>query len=145
LIDAHDNNAAALSVVSTRVSQPFGLGRILRDTSGNIQGIVEEKDATDEQRQIQEINAAIYIADAIKLKNSLSEIGTDNAQQEKYLTDAVALLQNRQEPVTAFELEDAWLAAGINDRVQLSEIAAELNRRIVMKWQRAGVTIQDPS
>lgn len=145
LIDAHDESQACLSIVSTKVSHPFGFGRILRDADGRIQGIVEEKDATDEQRLIHEINAGIYIADAKKLKDSLSKIGTENAQQEKYLTDAVASLQSGQEPVVAFELEDSWLAAGINDRVQLSELATELNRRIVQKWQRAGVTIQDPA
>jgi bifunctional UDP-N-acetylglucosamine pyrophosphorylase/glucosamine-1-phosphate N-acetyltransferase len=105
---------------------------------------VEQKDASEEEREIQEVNAGVYIFDAQKLSTALTKVTTQNAQGEKYLTDVVGLLIASGESVSAHQIQDHWLVAGINDRVQLSEVGAELNRRIVQAWQRAGVTIQEP-
>lgn len=145
IVAEHDAQGSTLSVVSTTVKNPHGFGRILRDAQGSLDAIVEEKDADELQKAVHEINAGIYVANVDSLRNALLVVDTNNAQKEKYLTDAVKLIKRSGSRVEAFSLQDAWLAAGVNDRRQLSEVAAELNSRIIRKWQLAGVTIQDPN
>jgi len=144
LIDYHRGAGAALTLLSAVLDDPTGFGRILRDEAGAFTGIIEHKDASEHQLAIAEINAGVYVVDAAALREALAGIGTDNAQGEKYLTDAAAVLHQRGAKVDAVQVADHWLVAGINDRVQLSEVAAEFNARIVRHWQRQGVTIHDP-
>ena len=143
LVDLHRSRGNAGTLVSTVLENPTGYGRIVRDR-GELIGIVEQKDATEEERLIQEVNAGVYVFNAAKLSLALEKVTTQNAQGEKYLTDVIGLLISSGEPVSAHQITDNWLVAGINDRVQLSEVGAELNRRIVRAWQLAGVTITEP-
>lgn len=143
LVELHRSRGNAGTLVSTVLENPNGYGRIVRDR-GELIGIVEQKDATEDERLIQEVNAGVYVFSASKLASALSKVTTQNAQGEKYLTDVIGLLISSGEQVSAHQISDNWLVAGINDRVQLSEVGAELNRRIVRAWQLAGVTISEP-
>jgi bifunctional UDP-N-acetylglucosamine pyrophosphorylase/glucosamine-1-phosphate N-acetyltransferase len=130
LVELHRSKGNAGTLVSTHLDNPTGYGRIVRDR-GELVGIVEQKDASTEEREIQEVNAGVYIFDAQKLSHALTKVTTQNAQGEKYLTDVIGLLIASGESVSAHQIHDQWLVAGINDRVQLGEVGAELNRRIV--------------
>ncbi|MBK0418483.1 bifunctional UDP-N-acetylglucosamine diphosphorylase/glucosamine-1-phosphate N-acetyltransferase GlmU [Leucobacter sp. CSA1] len=145
LVRGHLEGARAMTLLSAIFENPTGLGRILRDGSGSVTGIVEEKDADEAQRRITEINGGIYVFARRALEQALSQIGTDNAQGEKYLTDAATRILAAGGAVEAVATDDPWLIAGVNDRAQLSDAGRELNRRIVRAHQRAGVTIQDPA
>lgn len=145
LIAEHDHSVNAMTVLSTKLPNPTGFGRIIRNRAGSFEAIVEEKDATAEQRAVTEINGGIYVFGAAEIRVALEEIGTENAQGEKYLTDAALRIQESGGRIEALAIDDDWLVAGINDRVQLADAGIELNRRIIERWQRAGVTVQDPS
>lgn len=144
LIAEHRDHPAAVTVLTTTVPDATGYGRILRTQDGEVIAIVEETDATPQQRAIREINAGIYAFDIAALRSALSRLSSDNAQHELYLTDAIAIVRADGHVVHARHIADHALVAGVNDRVQLSEMAAELNRRIVAAHQRAGVTVVDP-
>lgn len=144
LVRGHTDGGRAMTMLSAIFDNPTGLGRILRDTSGAVTGIVEEKDASDAERRVTEINGGVYVFARRALEQALAEITTENAQGEKYLTDAAARILSVGGAVEAVATDDPWLIAGVNDRAQLSEAGRELNRRIVLAHQRAGVTIQDP-
>jgi bifunctional UDP-N-acetylglucosamine pyrophosphorylase/glucosamine-1-phosphate N-acetyltransferase len=145
LIAAHSSETAAATVVTTTVPDPTGYGRILRTQDREVIGIVEEFDATPSQKAIGEVNAGVYAFDMEDLRSALDRLRPHNAQQELYLTDVISIIRQDGRIVRAKHVEDAALVAGINDRVQLAELAAELNRRIVAAHQRAGVTIVDPA
>ena len=145
LLDAHLEGGYSASVLSTFTEDPTGYGRIVRESDGSFSAIVEHKDATEDQLEIAEINAGIYVFDSTLLREVLAEIGSSNAQGEKYLTDVVGAALSRGKTVQALALEDFWQVAGINDRIQLAEVAAELNARICEAWMSAGVTILDPA
>ncbi len=145
LIDAHLSNGCVATILTAVLDDPSGYGRIVRTSDGSFLRIIEHRDATKKQLDIREVNAGVYVFDADHLRTALSRIGTHNAQGEKYLTDAAAELIQEGYDVQAIPVTDNWLVAGINDRVQLSEVGAELNRRICEAWQLAGVTILDPS
>ena len=145
LIDTHRSESAAVTVLTTTVPDSTGYGRILRTQDGEVIAIVEETDATPQQRAIREINAGIYAFDIAELRSALSRLSSNNAQNELYLTDVISIVRADGQVVQAKHVDDAALVAGVNDRVQLSELAAELNRRIVAAHQRAGVTIADPA
>jgi bifunctional UDP-N-acetylglucosamine pyrophosphorylase/glucosamine-1-phosphate N-acetyltransferase len=140
----HQAAQAAVSILSGVVDQPKGYGRIVRDDEGDVLAIVEEKDASDEQRAIREINSGILAFDHEFLSTSISRIGNDNAKGEYYLTDAVQLARDAGLTVTAFPVDDVWQTEGANDRAQLAALGRELNRRIVTRWMRDGVTVMDP-
>ncbi|MDN5963451.1 MAG: NTP transferase domain-containing protein [Actinomyces sp.] len=144
LVDLHEEGGNAVTVLTTRVPDPTGYGRIIRE-GGAVTAIVEQRDATPEQRAITEINAGIYAFDAAFLAEALDRVGTDNDQGEVYLTDVLAAAAPAGRRAGALELEDVWQAQGCNDRVQLAELGAELNRRICGAHMRAGVTIVDPT
>lgn len=143
--DAHRRAGASVSILSGIVEDPHGYGRIVRDAAGVVQAIVEEKDATDEQRTITEINSGILAFDAAFLATAIGRIGNDNANGEYYLTDTIALACADGLTVTAHPVDDALQTEGANDRAQLAELGRELNRRIVTRWMRAGVTVMDPA
>ena len=145
LLEAHLEGDFAASVLTAIVDDPTGYGRVIRSNDGKFLQIIEQSDADSEQLEISEVNAGIYVFDAQYLRAALANVGSHNAQGEKYLTDVAAELLNQGKKVQALAVSDNWLVAGINDRVQLSEVAAELNFRICEAWQRAGVTILDPA
>lgn len=145
LVAGHVEHARGMTLLSAISENPAGLGRILRESDGSMTGIVEEKDASDAQRRITEINGGIYVFARAALRRALDEIDTNNAQAEKYLTDAAARILEAGGVVDAVATDDPWLIAGVNDRAQLAEAGRELNRRIVLSHQRAGVTVVDPT
>src|SRR6516225_680106 len=118
--------------------------RILRTQDNEVMAIVEHTDATSSQREIREVNAGVYAFDIAALRSALSRLSSNNAQQELYLTDVIAILRGDGETVHARYVDDSALVAGVNNRVQLAELGAELNRRIVAAHQMSGVTIIDP-
>jgi bifunctional UDP-N-acetylglucosamine pyrophosphorylase/glucosamine-1-phosphate N-acetyltransferase len=141
--DFHLGSQHALSVLTGKVADPFGYGRVIRDDSG-VAAIVEEKDATPEQAAVDEINSGIFAFDAAFLDAALPRIGNDNAKGEYYLTDTVALARSDGRTVGAFVLDDVRQTEGANDRAQLAALAKEMNRRILDRWMRDGVTVMDP-
>jgi len=145
LFEAHTASGSAATVVTATLPDPFGYGRIIRAADGSVAGIVEQKDATAEQLEITEINSGLYAFDAMVLRKALAQVGTDNAQGEKYLTDVLGIVRAEGLRVSAHLVEDVWQTEGVNDRVQLARLGAELNRRIVERWMRAGVTVVDPA
>nr|WP_306766469.1 bifunctional UDP-N-acetylglucosamine diphosphorylase/glucosamine-1-phosphate N-acetyltransferase GlmU [Planctomonas deserti] len=145
LLEAHTLAGNALTLLSAVFEDPTGGGRIVRGSDGMFESIVEQKDASVEQLAIREVNAGIYVFAAPALRDALAGIGTDNAQREKYLTDAAAGIRAAGGGIEAVPVTDPWLVQGINDRVQLGDVARELNARIVRGWQLAGVTVQDPA
>ena len=145
LLETHLDAGLSATLLTTVLEDPTGYGRILRSNDGEFIEIVEQRDATEGQLEIDEVNAGVYVFDAAALRAALAKVGTHNAQGEKYLTDAAAEILRSGAKVQAIAIDDSWLVAGVNDRVQLSEVAAELNWRICESWQRAGVTILDPA
>ncbi|MFD2674305.1 bifunctional UDP-N-acetylglucosamine diphosphorylase/glucosamine-1-phosphate N-acetyltransferase GlmU [Gulosibacter bifidus] len=144
LIQTHRDDADDLTLLSAIYADPTGFGRIVRDDEGTFASIVEHKDATDAQREITEINAGVYVFTAASARSALAKIGMGNAQGEKYLTDAASVIKDDGGRIAAVAVTDPWLVQGINDRAQLGATARELNRRILEKWMREGVTIVDP-
>ncbi len=145
LLEAHAASGSAVTVITAVMRDPTGYGRILRAVDGSVSGIVEQRDGTDAQLEITEINSGLYAFDAVVLRKALAQVGTDNAQGEKYLTDVLGIARADGLRVSAHLIEDLWQTEGVNDRVQLARLGAELNRRIVERWMRAGVTVVDPA
>ena len=118
----HEAAQRAVSILSGLVDQPFGYGRVVRNAEGDVEAIVEEKDATDEQRAINEINSGILAFDAEFLLDALPRIGNDNAKGEYYLTDTVYLARQAGLHVGAHPIDDVWQTEGVNDRAQLAAL-----------------------
>ncbi|WP_342319398.1 bifunctional UDP-N-acetylglucosamine diphosphorylase/glucosamine-1-phosphate N-acetyltransferase GlmU [Corynebacterium mayonis] len=145
LIDAHVSASAAVTVLSLELEDPTGYGRIIRDGAGAVQAIVEEKDATAQQRRITEVNSGVFAFDAAVLRDALTRIDTKNAQGELYITDVVGIAHSDGKVVNAFTAPDARELAGVNDRLQLADAGKELNRRTVERAMRSGATVVDPA
>jgi len=146
LILAHHTDANAVTVLTMVLPDPTGYGRIVREAgTGQVAQIVEERDADDEQRAIAEVNSGVYVFDAALLRDVLGRLGRDNDQGEVYLTDVVALAHDDGGCVRALVTDDPVAVSGVNDRVQLAALRAELNTRIVDQWMRDGVTVWDPA
>jgi bifunctional UDP-N-acetylglucosamine pyrophosphorylase/glucosamine-1-phosphate N-acetyltransferase len=145
LLGKHRSQQAAVTVLTAEVPDPTGYGRILRDPDGMVNGIVEHRDANEVQQQITEINSGIYVFDGGALRAALSELAPLNDQGELYLSDVPALVRRAGKPVAALLIEDLWQTEGVNDRIQLSRMNAEVNRRILHRWMREGVTVVDPA
>lgn len=146
LLLAHHEDADAVTVLTTEVADPTGYGRVLREPgTGDVAGVVEEKDADDQQREIREINTSTYVFDAAVLRSALTRLGRDNAAGEVYLTDVLAIARGDGGRVRALRTDDTLSVEGVNDRVQLAVLRAELNRRILEDWMRSGVTVVDPA
>jgi bifunctional UDP-N-acetylglucosamine pyrophosphorylase/glucosamine-1-phosphate N-acetyltransferase len=148
LLDAHASSGAAATLLSADHPDPAGYGRIVRDADGLVERIVETKaagDATTEQLAITEVNASVYAFDAAALHDALARISTDNAQGELYLTDTVSILRGDGHAVGA-HIADAWeVVLGVNDRSQLADVRALLQRRILDAHMLAGVSVIDPA
>lgn len=145
LLAEHRAQRASVTVLTATIADPTGYGRIVRDADGHVAKIVEHRDADDATRTIAEINSGIYVFDSAILAAGLGQLDTDNVQGELYLTDVLAYARSTGGAVAAHRIADHWQTEGINDRVQLSAMNAELNRRILLNWMRAGVTIVDPA
>ena len=145
LIDTHRAASAAATVLSAILDDATGYGRIVRGSGGEVDRIVEQADATDDERAITEINSGTYVFSVAPLREQLALVGTKNAQGEKYLTDVVGLLRAAGSAVAAMPVPDGWRVSGVNDRVQLAEASRRMNELIVKRWQLAGVTIDDPA
>ncbi len=144
LMSAHDAAGSVFTVLTAEVDDPTGLGRIVRGEDGAPRAIVEERDATAEQRAIREVNAGVYVANAGTLRRVLAGIGSSNAQGEQYLTDALAPLVEGGAPTAAVRAEDPDDVLGCNDRRELAERRRTLNDRVLDELMRAGVTVVDP-
>ena len=144
-IAIHEANASSASVLTADMPDPFGYGRIIRDDNGGISHIVEERDATDEEREITEINTGVYLFDNAALRAACAKLSKDNSQGELYLTDVIALIKGANSVVLAIRSNDYTETLGINDRSQLAECTAVMRDRINDRWMKSGVTIVDPT
>ena len=145
LASVHEEAGHAVTVLTGEVADPFGYGRIVRDADRQVRAIVEEKDATDEERTIREVNSSIYAFDGDFLAEALTRVTNDNAKGEYYLTDVVAIARSDGRTVGAHVTPDVAQTEGANDRAQLASLAATLNTRTLDRWMRDGVTIVDPT
>jgi bifunctional UDP-N-acetylglucosamine pyrophosphorylase/glucosamine-1-phosphate N-acetyltransferase len=144
LVEEHLTAGSAFTVLTADVDDPTGLGRIVRDASGAVRAIVEERDATAEQRVIREINAGVYIGDAALLRRTLAALDADNDQGEQYVTDVLSLLVAEGAPVGGVRAEDPDDVLGCNDRRELAARRRTLNDRVLDELMRSGVTVVDP-
>jgi len=145
LVDAHGRAGDVLTVLTAEVADPTGLGRILRTAEGAVTAIVEERDATPEQRGIREVNAGVYVGDAAALRSALARIGADNDQGEQYLTDVLGLLVGDGAAVGGVRAEDPVDILGCNDRRELAARRRTLNDRVLDELMVSGVTVVDPA
>ena len=143
LLDKSIDNKEAATLLTAIYDDPFGYGRIIRDEGGNIEGIVEEKDATEEEKEISEINAGIYCFDIEALLEALKEIKPNNSQGEYYLTDVIEIIGSKGLKTGAVIVEDNTEILGVNDRMQLQMVTKILQHRINSELMRDGVTIED--
>ncbi len=144
LIDYHRSKSAAVTVLTAVLQNPHGYGRLLRDKDGGVLGIVEEKDASDEQRLVTEINSGIYCMDSAFLFENIDSLNCDNAQKELYLTDLVAIAVGKGDLCLAMPALDSDEIMGVNDRIQLAEASRILRGRINNRLMAAGVSMVDP-
>ncbi|HEV7920118.1 MAG TPA: bifunctional UDP-N-acetylglucosamine diphosphorylase/glucosamine-1-phosphate N-acetyltransferase GlmU [Thermoanaerobaculia bacterium] len=145
MIDEHERNGNALTLLTMKLAQPASYGRIVRDGDGGVMRIVEAKDATPEQKQIDEVNAGIYVFDAAPLLDNLRNLSTDNAQGEYYLTDVLGMLRKSGHRVGAVIVDDPVEALGVNSRADLANVEAEIQKRVVARLMAEGVTFRNPS
>ena len=144
LVAHHRETDAAATLLTTHLDDPTGYGRIVRDARGGVARIVEQADATDEERAITEVNPAIYCFRRSLLAPALRRLTPANAQGEYYLTDVIAVLRDAGHAVAAIAVDDPFECMGVNDRAQLALAEAALRERINTAWMRAGVTMVDP-
>lgn len=144
LVERHRGSTASATILTATLDDPTGYGRVVRGADGMLDRIVEHRDASEDELAISEVNSGTYVFRAAALRDALPRIGAANAQGERYLTDAVALLRAAGHAVAAAEAFDARFVLGVNDRAQLAQAERLLNDRIVRAHQLAGVTIRDP-
>jgi bifunctional UDP-N-acetylglucosamine pyrophosphorylase/glucosamine-1-phosphate N-acetyltransferase len=144
LLDVHHKGGFTASVMTAEHPDPTGYGRIIRGADGSLLRIVEERDATDEERAIYEVNSGVYAFDGAKLAAAIGKLENDNSQGELYLTDVLEILRNDGGSIAAVLIEDFIEILGVNDRAQLAESAALLRDQINDGLMKAGVTIVDP-
>jgi bifunctional UDP-N-acetylglucosamine pyrophosphorylase / glucosamine-1-phosphate N-acetyltransferase len=140
-----ERHGAACAVLTSELADPTGYGRVLREPDGTVARIVEQADATAEQRAVCEVNSGVYAFDGAFLGAGLGRLSTSNEQNELYLTDLIEIARGDGAAVHGVRCADPWEVTGVNDRVQLAAVRAELNRRVLESWMRAGVTVVDPA
>lgn len=145
LVEKHRRTGSAATVLTARLEDPTGYGRVVRHADGRVDRIVEHKDATEEERAIHEINTGIFCFDNQKLFSALALVNNDNAQGEYYLPDVISILREQGEPISAEVISDSNEAMGINDRIQLAEAEAIMRGRILREHMKNGVSIMDPT
>ncbi len=134
-----------LSFISVLLDDPSGYGRVIRDEAGRVSGVVEDRDLMPEQRDIREVNAGIYLVDAVFLRKNLRRLTTSNTQQEYYLPDLVQLAYSQGEKVTALTHVDPDEVMGVNNRIELARANSIMRERILRDLMLGGVTFVDPS
>ena len=144
LVRAHRSADAAATILTARVANPAGYGRVVRDKSGRVARIVEHAEATEEELSVDEVNTSIYVFRRGVLAPALRRLSPDNTQGEYYLTDTIAVLHDAGYDVQSLVVPDSMETAGVNDRHQLAVAEAELRDRINERWMRRGVTMIDP-
>ncbi|KPV44647.1 bifunctional UDP-N-acetylglucosamine diphosphorylase/glucosamine-1-phosphate N-acetyltransferase GlmU [Alicyclobacillus ferrooxydans] len=144
LLSEREQSQAAACVLTADVANPKGLGRVILDDSGHVTRVVEEKDATADEKHIHLINTGIYAFDTIHLVRALARLQPDNAQGEYYLTDTLSILREECQHVCALPVEDVDEIASVNDLVQLADVERLMRVRICQRWMREGVTIVNP-
>ncbi|MDR1851611.1 MAG: bifunctional UDP-N-acetylglucosamine diphosphorylase/glucosamine-1-phosphate N-acetyltransferase GlmU [Propionibacteriaceae bacterium] len=144
LVEAHFAGGNQATVLSAIVPDPSGYGRVIRE-HGQVAFIREDRDATDTERAVKEINTGFYMFEADALRTALEKLTPINDQGEYYLTDTIEIIAKAGGRVGSLPIDDHAQLEGVNDRVQLADRAAEFNRRITRKWMLAGVTIVDPA
>ena len=144
LVHAHREANAAATLLTARLPDTTGMGRIVRAKDGRVSRIVEELDATEAELEIDEVGTSIYCFRRSLLAPALRRLSPENAQGEYYLTDVVGVLHDAGHKVVAIECEDPNEAVGVNDRAQLAAAESELRRRINHRWMQVGVTMVDP-
>jgi bifunctional UDP-N-acetylglucosamine pyrophosphorylase / glucosamine-1-phosphate N-acetyltransferase len=145
LVAAHREERAAVTILTLEPDRPLPYGRIIRGANGDVEAIVEEGDATPEQRAVRELNSSIYVFEADPLRDALSSLRDENVQGELYLTDTIAHIVEAGGRATAWRADDALATLGINNRAELALAAATLRDRINEAHMLAGVTIVDPA
>jgi len=144
MLARHRDEGAALTVMTAVLDDPTGYGRILRDHSGKLLNTVEEKDASENERCIREVNAGVYVARRDFLFTALQEVKNDNRQGEYYLPDIIGIGLRRASKITTVQAEDSRQIMGINTREELARMEKTLRERINRKWMESGVTLKDP-
>jgi len=145
LVAGHRRDGAAVSLLTACFQDPTGYGRILRDESGTIARIVEERDATPTERRVREINPGIYCVAADFLRTAVGALATDNAQGEYYLTDIVSMARAGGHAVWTSSVDDPAEVSGVNTRAELAGMEAKARAAVVERWMAAGVTFEDPA
>ena len=144
LLDRHHTSASGCTVATSHLAEPKGYGRIVRDGTGGIGRIVEQKDATERELQINEVNSGIYIFDGTLLFEILPTLGNENTQGEYYITDALEKVSKGGGKVEGMPFDDFSLLLGVNDRWQLAQAEKIMRQRILMWHAMNGITLQDP-
>jgi bifunctional UDP-N-acetylglucosamine pyrophosphorylase/glucosamine-1-phosphate N-acetyltransferase len=144
LVQAHRAGEAAATLLTARLADPTGYGRVIRGRDDEVVRVVEQGDATSSEREVDEVNTSIYCFRRSVLAPALRRLSPDNEQGEYYLTDVVEVLRDAGYGVSSVLAEDAGEITGVNDRVQLAAAEAELRRRTNARWMQQGVTMLDP-
>ncbi len=144
LVETHFSSSYAATLLTAFLENPFGYGRVLRSKTGSVVGVVEERDASEQERQIQEINTSLYIFDTAPLPAALRRLAPYNSQGELYLTDAVSVLSDAGYSIGSLMVDDPSLVMGVNDRAQLADAEKVMRGRINSNWMKEGVTLIDP-
>jgi bifunctional UDP-N-acetylglucosamine pyrophosphorylase/glucosamine-1-phosphate N-acetyltransferase len=145
LLDVHHAAGAAATVLTATLDNPFGYGRIVRDASGVLSRIVEERDASPEERELKEINSGIYAFQLQPLFVALRQLSATNAQKEHYLTDLIAKYRQQGRALETVAVEDPGELRGVNSRVDLADLATTIRARKNREVMLSGVTLEDPS
>ncbi|MGZ4809989.1 MAG: bifunctional UDP-N-acetylglucosamine diphosphorylase/glucosamine-1-phosphate N-acetyltransferase GlmU [Thermoanaerobaculia bacterium] len=145
LIDQHEREGNALTLLTMKLDDPAMYGRIVRDRDGAVQKIVEAKDASPDEKKINEVNGGIYVFNSEDLFDNLRNLSTNNAQGEYYLTDLLAVLRKAGHRVGATIVDDPAEALGVNSRAELATVESIIQRRVVEKLMSNGVTFRNPS
>ncbi len=145
LLEARGMDHAAIALVSVDAIYPTGLGRVVRNEGGTVERIVEDKDASDEERGIGEINAGLYAIEAAWLRRRIGDLRPSPTTGELYLTDLVRFAREDGRLVAALDVDDDGRLTGINDRAQLARAEWDMRVEVNDRWMRAGVTMEDPS
>jgi len=144
LLDEHERSGNALTLLTMKLADPAMYGRIIRDDQGGVVRIVEAKDASDEQKRIDEVNAGIYVFNGEHLFGNLRNLRPENAQKEYYLTDLLSVIREGGHRVGAVIADDPIEALGVNSRGELAQVEREIQRRVVTRLMSEGVTFRNP-
>lgn len=144
LFNHHEQEHAKATILTTKIENPTGYGRVIRNTQNEVERIVEQKDANQTELAVNEINTGTYCFDNQALFRALKEVSNDNAQGEYYLPDVIEILRNKDQKVSAFLTPNDEETLGVNDRVALAQAEKVMKKRINEKHMRNGVTIIDP-